>query len=82
MGICKVNFATELRVAFTDGIKDALAEKPTTYDPKPLGKAGMARVKDLVKHKMAVCGCCERVDISGYAEGDCHKESKTVWSIY
>lgn len=63
LGICKVNFATELRVAFTDGIKEALAEKPTIYDPKPLGKAGMARVKDLVKHKMAVCGCCGRADL-------------------
>lgn len=56
-GICKINFATELRVAFTDGIKNELAKKPSTYDPKPLGKAGMERVKELVKHKIEVCGC-------------------------
>jgi len=55
-GICKVNFATELRVAFTDGIKETLAEKPNTYDPKVLGKAGMAKVKALVKNKILVCG--------------------------
>lgn len=56
-GICKVNYATELRAAFTDGIKAVLKEKPETYDPKPLGKVGMANVKELVKHKIAVCGC-------------------------
>ncbi|MDR1892161.1 MAG: ketose-bisphosphate aldolase, partial [Oscillospiraceae bacterium] len=44
-GVCKVNFATELRVAFTDGIKETLAENPGVFDPKPLGKAGMAKVK-------------------------------------
>lgn len=60
-GICKVNFATELRVAFTDGIKAVLAEKPGTYDPKPLGVAGMARVKELVMNRMRVCGCSGKV---------------------
>lgn len=56
-GICKVNFATELRVAYTNGIKDLLKEKPGTFDPKPLGKAGMERVKELVKNRILVCGC-------------------------
>lgn len=56
-GICKVNFATELRVAYTDGIKELIKEKPETFDPKPLGKAGMERVKALVKDRMQVCGC-------------------------
>lgn len=60
-GICKVNFATELRAAFTDGIKAVLAEKPGTYDPKPLGVAGMARVKELVMNRMRVCGCSGKV---------------------
>jgi len=59
-GICKVNFATELRAAFTDGIKSVLAEKPSTFDPKPLGKAGMERVKQLVIGRMTVCGCVGR----------------------
>jgi tagatose 1,6-diphosphate aldolase GatY/KbaY len=55
-GICKVNFATELRVAFTNGFKAVLAEKPDTFDPKSLGKAGMANVTALVKNKIEVCG--------------------------
>lgn len=60
-GICKVNFATELRVAYADGMKKLLAEKPDTFDPKAFGKAGMENVKNLVKNRMLVCGCDNKV---------------------
>lgn len=56
-GICKVNFATELRVAYTDAVKKLLQEKPETYDPKKLGVVGMEAVTELVKGRMKVCGC-------------------------
>ncbi len=56
-GICKVNFATELRVAYSDGVKEVLADKPATFDPKAYGKAGIEKVKELVKNRMIVCGC-------------------------
>lgn len=56
-GICKVNFATELRVAYTDASKALLKEKPDTFDPKKLGEVGMAAVTELVKSRMKVCGC-------------------------
>lgn len=56
-GICKVNFATELRVAFTDGFKEVLAARPDTFDPKKLGTVGMEKVKELVKSRIRVCGC-------------------------
>ena len=32
-------------------------ENPAVYDPKVLGKAGMARVTELVKGRIRVCGC-------------------------
>lgn len=56
-GICKVNFATELRVAYTDAEKQLLAEKPDTFDPKKLGLVGIEAVKELVKNRIKVCGC-------------------------
>ena len=56
-GICKVNFATELRVAYTDAIKKLIEEKPETFDPKAFGKVGMEAVTELVKNRMKVCGC-------------------------
>lgn len=59
-GICKVNFATELRVAFTDAIKALLAEQPDTFDPKKLGTVGIAGVKELVKNRILVCGSNNR----------------------
>jgi len=60
-GICKVNFATELRAAYTNGIKELLKEKPDTYDPKSLGKVGIERVKELVKNRIMVCGSDNKV---------------------
>ncbi|MDO4633645.1 MAG: class II fructose-bisphosphate aldolase [Eubacteriales bacterium] len=61
-GICKVNFATELRKAYTDAGKALIEEKPETFDPKALGKVGMAAVKELVKNRMKVCGCDGKAD--------------------
>lgn len=55
-GICKVNFATELRIAFSDGVKKYLSENPEAFDPKKYGTAGMENVTALVKEKISVCG--------------------------
>jgi len=54
-GICKVNFATELRAAFTEGVKQALREDENLYDPKKLGEAGKRCVKELTMAKMLLC---------------------------
>ena len=56
-GICKVNYATELRIAYTNGINKYLSENPDTIDPKKYNKAGFEEVKKFVKEKMRVCGC-------------------------
>jgi tagatose 1,6-diphosphate aldolase GatY/KbaY len=56
-GICKVNFATELRDAFSKGVKKAISDNPNVIDPKTYNKEGIKCVKELVKHKMIVCGC-------------------------
>lgn len=59
-GICKVNFATELRQAFTAGWREVLAD-PAVFDPKKPGKLGMQRVVDTVCERMNVCGSVGRV---------------------
>jgi tagatose 1,6-diphosphate aldolase GatY/KbaY len=56
-GMCKVNFATELRAAYVDAMKKKLAEDPGIFDPKKLGTVGMAAVKEQVIVRMKVCGC-------------------------
>lgn len=60
-GICKVNFATELRAAYVDGMKSVLSEHEDTFDPKAFGNAGMKNVKELVMNRIKVCGCNEKV---------------------
>ena len=55
-GIAKVNFATELRVAYTDAMRKLLSENPDIYDPKKPGKAGMDAVKEIVKSRIIMCG--------------------------
>lgn len=56
-GMCKVNFATELRVAYTDAVKKLLEEQPEVFDPKKLGIAAMKAVKEQTILRMKMCGC-------------------------
>ena len=55
-GICKVNYATELRITYTEAVTKYLSENPDTIDPKKYNKAAMEAVKNFVKEKMTVCG--------------------------
>lgn len=59
-GICKVNFATELRKAFTDACRKLADEDASVFDPKAFGKVGMAAVTELVMNRMKVCGCKDK----------------------
>lgn len=55
-GMCKVNYATDLRIAFTKGVKSILAETPDVFDPKKYNAAGREEVKKYVMQKMQVVG--------------------------
>jgi len=55
-GMCKVNFATELRIAYTDAVKDYLAKNPKAFDPKKYGAAAREAVKQLVIGRIKVLG--------------------------
>lgn len=55
-GICKVNYATDLRIAFTNGVNRVFAENPDTIDPKKYSVAGREEVKKYVMDKIKVCG--------------------------
>ena len=55
-GICKVNYATDLRIAFTAGVKEYLKEDPDVYDPKKYCKVGRQKVKEYVMQKIQMLG--------------------------
>lgn len=60
LGVCKVNFATELRAAYTEAARQTLSGDPALYDPKKFGAPGREAVTRLVRHRIAVCGACKR----------------------
>lgn len=55
-GICKVNYATDLRIAFTKGVTEVLRKNPETIDPKKYNACGRENVKQYVMQKMEICG--------------------------
>lgn len=56
LGVCKVNFATELRAAYTQAVRQVLADDPSLYDPKKFGGPGRDAVSNLVRHRIEICG--------------------------
>lgn len=59
-GITKVNYATELRIAYTHAVKEYLDENPNVFDPKKYGEAAMDAVGDVVLEKMITCNSIGR----------------------
>lgn len=59
-GICKVNYATELRQAYTKGYMAFMAENPSVFDPKKPAKQGMAEITNIVKVRMENLGSVGR----------------------
>ena len=55
-GICKVNYATDLRIAFTNGVKAYMNDNPNAFDPKKYSAPGMKEVTAYVAQKMQVVG--------------------------
>ena len=55
-GICKVNYATDLRIAFTKGVKAYMEKDPEAFDPKKYNAVGRDYVKEYVMNKMNVVG--------------------------
>ncbi len=61
-GICKVNYATELRQAFTRAVRETLAADPDVYDPKKLGKPAMKAVYETVLSRIEILGSAGAAD--------------------
>lgn len=54
-GICKVNYATELRVAYSKGVRETLENDKYIYDPKIYGREAMRKVEEAVEKNIKLC---------------------------
>lgn len=58
MAVCKINIDSDLRLAFTAGIRQHIMNNPGHFDPRQYLAPGRDFVKALVKHKIQnVLGC-------------------------
>ncbi|WP_108648948.1 tagatose bisphosphate family class II aldolase [Dongshaea marina] len=56
LGICKVNVATELKIAFADAVKQYFTGHPDANDPRRYIAPGKAAMKEVVEQKIRMCG--------------------------
>ncbi len=54
-GISKINFATELRQAYTAGIKEGFANHPDVFDPKIYMRDAIDTIKKVLLSKIEIC---------------------------
>lgn len=59
-GIRKINFATQLRQAYTAGIKKGFELFPDAFDPKKYMPVAVDEIKKEVKRIIALCGAANR----------------------
>lgn len=58
MAVCKINIDSDLRLAFTAGVREHIVKNPDHFDPRQYLAPGRDNVKALVKHKIVdVLGC-------------------------
>lgn len=56
MGISKVNIDTDVRIAFTKGVTDAVKSNPEEFDPRKIIGPARETMKEAIKEKMEVFG--------------------------
>jgi fructose-bisphosphate aldolase class II len=59
-GIAKVNIDTDLRLAFTTGVREALLGSPKEFDPRKILGPARDLMKEIVKIKMELLGSAGR----------------------
>ncbi|ACX88162.1 tagatose-bisphosphate aldolase subunit KbaY [Pectobacterium parmentieri] len=61
LGVCKVNIATELKIAFAAAVKKWFGDNPEGNDPRYYMRVGMDAMKEVVRSKVNVCGSANKL---------------------
>ena len=56
IGVQKINIDTEIRLAFTQGVRKVITEQPKEFDPRKLLGPSKEAMKEVVKTKMRLFG--------------------------
>jgi tagatose 1,6-diphosphate aldolase GatY/KbaY len=56
LGICKVNIATDLKIPFSNAVKDYFKKNPDANDPRKYMTPGKEAMKKVVIDKIMMCG--------------------------
>ena len=60
LGICKVNIATDLKIPFSNAVKDYFKNNPTANDPRKYMTPGKEAMAQIVENKIKICGSYNR----------------------
>ena len=55
-GVAKINIDTDLRLAFTAGVREGLAREPSLFDPRKIMEPAMTLMTEIAKRKMKIFG--------------------------
>jgi tagatose 1,6-diphosphate aldolase GatY/KbaY len=61
LGVCKVNVATDLKIAFADAVKRYFIEHPDANDPRKYIVPGKEAMREVVEEKIRICGSAGRL---------------------
>lgn len=56
LGICKVNIATDLKIPFSNAVKEYFIENPDANDPRKYMTPGIKAMQEIVTAKIKMCG--------------------------
>ncbi|KAA1192313.1 tagatose bisphosphate family class II aldolase [Photorhabdus heterorhabditis] len=56
LGVCKVNVATDLKIAFADAVKSYFIQHPDANDPRKYIVPGKQAMQAVVEEKIQICG--------------------------
>lgn len=56
LGICKINIDTDLRISFTDGVRQVLENTPNEFDPRKILGPAREKMTETIKEKIKVFG--------------------------
>ncbi len=62
LGIAKINIDTDLRLAFTAGIREAIEEMPSVFDPRKLMEPAKTLMREVAMRKMKIFGSAGKAE--------------------